>query len=311
MTDNGRDVVVVGGGSAGLTAAIALARFGRRIDVVDAGEPRNAPAAGVHNLLGHDGVSPLELLRLGRDELRRFGGVVTQDRAVSAARVEGGFEVVLASGARRLAPRLVVATGGRDRLPAVAGLRERWGREVLHCPFCHGWEVRGQRIGILATAPDAAVHQAALFRELSDDVVVFVADGVDLTGEQRERLDALGIGLDVAAVAVLVEHDRLTGVRLADGRAVVRQALVVAPDVDVTDPVLDALGVPQSDDPRTGYVHDAVGATPVPGVWVAGNVAEPFATVVMASAAGMTVAAAVTADILAERVRLSTTAAAR
>ncbi|MHA3702712.1 NAD(P)/FAD-dependent oxidoreductase [Jatrophihabitans sp. YIM 134969] len=310
MDDTMLDVLVVGGGSAGLSAAIGVARFGRRVEVVDAGEPRNAPAAGVHNLLGHDGVSPLELLRRGRAEFERFGGVVVHDRATSAARVDGGFVVTLASGARRTARRLVVATGGRDRLPAVEGLRERWGREVLHCPFCHGWEVRGETIGVVATDPVVAAHQALLFRELSDDVVVLAGDEVAFTEDQRAQFAALGIGVAAAADAVVVEDDRLTGVRLADGTTLARQALVVAPDVDVTDPVLEALGVEQSDDPRTGYVHDPVGATSVPGLWIAGNVAEPFATVVMVSAAGMTVASAVTADILAERVRRATAAAA-
>lgn len=304
-----RDVLVIGGGSAGLSAAIALARFGRIVEVVDAGEPRNAPAAGVHNLLGHDGVSPLELLRLGREELARFGGVTVRDRAVSAQQVDAGFEVTLASGSVRTTRRLVVATGGCDRLPDVDGLRERWGREVLHCPFCHGWEVRGQAIGVLATNADMAAHQALLFRELSDDVVVFAGDDVVFSAEQRVQLNALGIATAGRAVGVVVEGDRLTGVRLADGTTVARQALVVAPEVDVTDPVLEALGLAQSDEIRTGYVHDAVGATSVPGLWIAGNVAEPFATVVMASAAGMTVASAVTADILAERVRLAVAAA--
>lgn len=304
-----RDVLVIGGGSAGLSAAIALARFGRIVEVVDAGEPRNAPAAGVHNLLGHDGIPALELLRLGRAELTRFGGVTVRDRAVSAQLVDAGFEVTLASGGSRTTRRLVVATGGRDRLPDVAGLRERWGREVLHCPFCHGWEVRGEAIGVLATNADMATHQALLFRELSDDVVVFAGDDVVFSDDQRVQLHALGIGLADRAVGVRVEDDRLTGVRLADGRTVARQALVVAPEVDVTDPVLEALGVAQSDDIRTGYVHDAAGATSVPGLWVAGNVAEPFATVVMASAGGMTVASAVTADILAERVRRAVAAA--
>ncbi len=298
-----RDVLVIGGGSAGLSAAIALARFGRRVEVVDAGEPRNAPAGGVHNLLGHDGISPLELLRLGREEFARFGGVVVRDRAVSAQQVDAGFEVTLASGGTRTTRRLVVATGGRDRLPDVPGLRERWGREVLHCPFCHGWEVRGEAIGVLATDAGTAAHQALLFRELSTDVVVFAGDDVAFSDEQRGQLEALGIGVAGRAVGVVVEDDRLTAVRLADGSAVARQAVVVAPEVDVTDPVLDALGVVRSDDLRTGYVHDAMGATSVPGVWVAGNVAEPFATVVMASAAGMTVAGAVTADIVAERLR--------
>ena len=276
------DVLVVGGGPAGLSAAIGLARFGKVVEVVDAGEPRNGPAAGVHNLLGHDGISPFELLRRGGAELASFGGRVVRDRAVDARAEGDGFVVTLASGGSRRARRLVVAAGGRDVLPEVEGLRERWGREVLHCPFCHGWEVRGQRIGVVATDPDVAAHQAALFRELSDDVVVLpVAD----------------------VAAVVIEDDVLTGVRLVDGRVVARDALVVMPTVVVDSPVLDALGVPQSDDLRTGYVHDALGATPVPGVWVAGNVGEPFATVVMAAAAGMTVAGAVMADVVAERAR--------
>src|SRR5512133_835933 len=170
------DVVVVGGGAAGLSGAVALARSRRSVLVVDAGEPRNAPAAGVHNYLGREGVPPADLLAAGRAELASYGGRVAAGRAVAARpweRPGTGFVVTLDDGRVVAARRLLVATGLVDGLPDVAGVRERWGRDVLHCPYCHGWEVRDQAIGVLWRNP-LSLHQALLFRQLSADVVLFL-----------------------------------------------------------------------------------------------------------------------------------------
>jgi thioredoxin reductase len=141
------DVVVVGGGAAGLSGALILGRARRSVLVVDAGEPRNAPASGVHGFLTRDGMVPAELLRVGRAEVRRYGGRVLEGgRVASATAVDGGFAVALEDGRRVGARRLLVATGLVDELPDVPGIRERWGRDVLHCPYCHGWEVRDRAI---------------------------------------------------------------------------------------------------------------------------------------------------------------------
>ena len=156
------DVIIVGGGTGGLSAALTLARSRRSVVVIDAGQPRNAPAAGVHNYLTRDGTPPAELLALGRKEVEGYGVRVIDGRAVDTRRIDGGFEVTLDDGSAIAGRRLVIATGGRDELPDIPGVREGWGHTVIHCPYCHGWEVRDQRIGVLGTGP-GSIHQALLF----------------------------------------------------------------------------------------------------------------------------------------------------
>jgi thioredoxin reductase (NADPH) len=311
------DVVVVGGGAAGLSGAVALARSRRSVLVVDAGQPRNAPAAGVHNYLGREGARPADLLADGRAEVASYGGSVVPG-VVTAVRREddGDFRVTLDDGQELAARRLLVATGLVDELPDLPGLAERWGRDVLHCPYCHGWEVRDQPIGILATGP-TAVHQALLFRQLSDDVVFFRHTGPDLPAEQAEQLTALGIPMvDGEVTGIEVVDDRLTGVRLASGEVIARSAVVVAPRFTARAGVLDALGLAAVDQEMGGSVvgsavpADPTGATAVPGVWVAGNISDMSAQVVVSAAAGMRAGAMINADLVAEDARRAVAALA-
>jgi thioredoxin reductase/SAM-dependent methyltransferase len=308
MTSRHVDVVVVGGGAAGLSAATALARSRRSVVVVDAGEPRNAPARGVHNYLAHDGIAPVELVSKGRSDLAAYGGEVLDGTATAVARTAEGFAVQVGSD-EIVARRLVVTTGLVDELPDVPGLLQRWGRDVLHCPFCHGWEVRGQAIGVLATGP-AAVHQAQLFRALSPDVTVFTHKGPGLSDDDSDALTALGTRVVEGEVVGLdVTDDRLTGVCLADGSVVSRQALVVAPRFVARSELLVSLGLEVEDVEMGGVViaqripADPRGATSVPGVWVAGNVTDPMAQVVAAAAQGLAAGAAVHADLVAADTR--------
>jgi thioredoxin reductase len=296
------DVVVIGGGAAGLNGAMMLARSLRSVVVVDAGQPRNAPAAGVHGLLGHDGRPPGELLELGRAEVRSYGGHVVAGEVVEATRDGDDFLVRLADGRSVSARRLLVTTGLVDELPAVDGLRERWGHDVLHCPYCHGYEVRGQAIGVLASGP-MSVHQALLFSQLSDDVVFFAHTAPPLGPEDAQRLAARGIEVvDGEAVAVEVADDRLAGVRLADGRVVPRQALVVAPRMVARAGFLGSLGLAAVEHPSGVGDHvpaePLTGRTDVPGVWVAGNVTELTAQVGASAAAGAMAGAHINADLV-------------
>lgn len=303
------DVLVVGGGPAGLAAALSLGRSRRSTLVVDAGEPRNAPAAGVHALLTRDGTPPQELLALGRTEVARYGVVVRDGRAVDASRVGDRWRVVLADGEAVLARRVLVTTGLVDRLPAVDGLRARWGRDVVHCPYCHGWEVRDRRIGVLASSP-VALHQVGLFRQLSDDVVLLTHtwDGeldddraADLAARDVEVVDGEVVGLEVV-------DDALAGVRLGDGRTVPVGALAVQTGFDVASPVLAALGVAVADHASGMGTHvpaDPAGRTTVPGVWVAGNVTDPMAQVVAVAAQGNTAGAIINADLVDEDTALA------
>jgi thioredoxin reductase (NADPH) len=304
------DVVVVGGGAAGLSGAVALARSRRSVLVVDAGQPRNAPADGVHNYLGREGARPADLIADGRAELAGYGGEVVPGVVTAAPRKDDGdFHVTLDDGREVSARRLLVATGLVDELPDLPGLAERWGRDVLHCPYCHGWEVRDQAIGILATGPNA-MHQALLFRQLSDDVVFFRHTGPELPAEQVEQLTALGVRMvDGEVAGIEVTDDRLTGVRLVTGEVVPRAALVVAPRFTARAGVLESLGVPAVEQEMGGSVvgsavpADPTGATSVPGVWVAGNVSDMSAQVVVSAAAGLRAGAMINADLVAEDAR--------
>jgi thioredoxin reductase len=243
------DVVVVGGGAAGLSGALMLGRSRRSVLVIDSGEPRNAPAAGVHGFLTRDGLSPAELLAAGRAEVRAYGVKVRRGRVISAARSEDGFVVTLDDARTVAARRLLVATGLIDELPDIPGVRERWGRDVLHCPYCHGWEVQDQAIGILGTGP-MAVHGASLFRQLSADVILFQHTAPPLSEEQAEQLTARGITVVEGEVAALdIQDDRLTGVRLRSGECIPRQAVVVAPRFTARGGVLTSLGLEPTTSP--------------------------------------------------------------
>ena len=301
------DVIVIGGGAAGLAATLVLARSRRRVLLVDAGEPRNAPADQVHNYVGREGTPPLELTAIGREEVEQYGAEVVS-AAVTAARstgdLEPAFELDVSDGRTLLTRRIILATGVRDALPEVTGLAERWGRDVLHCPYCHGWEVRDQRIGILATGP-AALHQAGLFRQLSDQVTVLV-NGSDLSHRDRVRHVARGVDfVEGDVVEVLTTDDRLSGVRLADGSIVELDALVVASFPDASCDLAEQLGVPTREVAMGEHVMarslaaaPMTGATDVPGVVVAGNAAFPMGTTIGAAADGTQVGAALNADLV-------------
>ncbi|WP_420111668.1 NAD(P)/FAD-dependent oxidoreductase [Pseudactinotalea sp.] len=293
------DALVIGGGAAGLAGAITLARSRRSVLVVDGGAPRNAPADGVHALLALDGIAPADLVARGREEVARYGGdVVTAE--VSDAAIEGdGFAVTLGDGTVVRARRLLVATGAVDVLPEIPGLAEHWGRSVVHCPYCHGWEVRDQPIGVIASHP-MFTHQALLFRQLSSDVVVFT-HGVDPTPEQRAQLLARGIGLVEDGVsAIRAEAGAVTGVELADGRVVPRSVLTVQSVLRPRIESLTGLGLTVAENPMGTFVPttDIGGRSEVPGVWLAGNVTEPAAQVGASAAAGTMAGAQINADLV-------------
>lgn len=299
------DVVVIGGGAAGLAAALQLARSRRSVVVVDAGEPRNAPAAHMHGYLGHDGLSPAELLALGREEVRSYGATIVDGAATTLAGGDDGFEVGLADGTTLLARRVVVATGLVDELPDIPGVAEQWGRGVLHCPYCHGWEVRDQAIVVVATGP-FATHQALLFRQLSDRVTVVVHQGPGPDPEDRARLSAVGVEVVEGPVGrIAVQGDAVRGVELVDGRSVAADAVVVAPRFVARSELLAGVGVePVSAPMGSGLVieTDDRGATSAAGVYAAGNVSDVSNQVLHAAAEGSRVGAMVNADLVQDDV---------
>ncbi|WP_254895743.1 NAD(P)/FAD-dependent oxidoreductase [Streptomyces sp. NA02536] len=294
------DVVVVGGGAAGLSAALVLGRARQRTLVVDAGEPRNAPSSHMQGYLTRDGMAPAEFLALGREEIARYGVRLVRDRVTDVTR-DGDFTVALDAGRTVRARRLVVATGLRDELPAVPGVAERFGRDVLHCPFCHGWEVRDQPFGVLASSA-MSVHQALMVSQWSKDVTLFlhrVAEE-ELPEEDLRRLAAAGVGVVPGEVAALeIEDDRLTGVRLADGSVHTRSVLFVAPRPVPRTGLLERLGAELTETPFGAYpVVDPTGLTTVPGVWAAGNAIGFAEQVVHAASGGYRAAAAIVGDLL-------------
>jgi thioredoxin reductase (NADPH) len=309
--DEQHDVVVVGGGAAGLGAALALARARRTVLVVDAGSPRNAPATHVHNVLGREGTPPAELLAIGRREVTGYGGAVMSGRVSALTRTDRGFHVDLADGRTVAARRILVATGLTDELPDVPGVAGLWGRSVLHCPYCHGWEVRDRPVGVLGSGSQSAV-QALLWRQWSEDVVLFPHTGSSPTPEERGLLAARGVRVVEGTVTALdVAAGALAGVRLASGEVVAREALVVSPRFTARAGLLAGLGV----EPVEQVVHGAVrgtrvpadptGRTEVPGVWVAGNVADVTAQVTAAAAHGVAAAAAINVDLVLEDARVA------
>ncbi|MFB9462338.1 NAD(P)/FAD-dependent oxidoreductase [Streptomyces cinereospinus] len=294
------EAVVIGGGTAGLSAALVLGRARRRTLVVDAGEPRNAPAAHMQGYLSRDGMPPAEFLATGREEIARYGVRLVRDRAVDVTR-GADFAVALASGRTVRARRLVVATGLRDELPAVPRLAERFGRDVLHCPYCHGWEVRDRAFGVLATGP-LGVHQALIVTQWSRDVRFFLHEVAEdeLSDDDLRRLAAAGVEVVPGAVAgLVVEDDRLTGVRLADGTVHDREVLFTAPRAVPRTALLQRLGAELRETPFGAYpVVDATGLTTVPGVWAAGNAVGFAEQVVNAASGGYRAGAAVNGELL-------------
>ena len=302
---NRYDVVVIGGGAAGLSAALVLARARRRVAVVDAGAPRHAPAAHLHGFLSRDGLLPQDLLALGRGEVTSYAGRLIDGSVAAATRcADLGFEVRLGDGSVLTARRLLVATGLHDVLPDIPGVRERWGRDLLPCPYCHGYEVRDQPLGVLGGTTEAVQH-AQLVRQWSPDVVLFPHTDT-LTAQQRAQLAAREIGVVEGTVQrLVVDEDQLTGVELEQGRVVRRTAVFVRPRFVPSTDLLVSLGCDLDDD---GWVRtDVVGRTTVPGVSVAGNVANPRAQVITAAGEGSSAAIALNADLVDDDVRTALT----
>ena len=289
------DVVVVGGGAAGLSAALVLGRARRRVVVVDGGDPRNAPAAHVHGFISRDGMPPADLLAVGREEAGAYGVEFVAGQVVS---IEPGFTIALEAGEVLEARRLLIATGATDDVPQIPGLQERWAKDFLHCPYCHGWEVRDQPLGVLGTNA-VSVEHAQLIRQWSDDLVFFTHTH-DLTETERDQLEARDIRIvDGEVRGLVVEDNQLRGVVLGDGRTVERSALFVRPELRPRlDGLLEQLGCETVD---FGFVRvDSVGRTSVRGVWAAGNVANPRAQAITAAGEGSTAAISINADLVEE-----------
>ena len=342
------DVAVIGGGAAGLSAALTLGRARRSVIVLDAGRPRNAPAAGAHNLLGNEGIAPADLLARGRDEARSYGArIVGATVTAASGTVTDGFTLTTEPVAEAAAPaaavspsetgtgpetgtpaaadslteapttvharRIVLASGAVDTLPPIPGLAERWGRDVIHCPYCHGYEVRDQRIGVLATGP-MWLHQAKLIRQWSDDVTVLLDSQPAPGDKDRSALESRGIRIIEGPVThIISEDDRLTGAQIEQQIGVDQQdegdrssvvpldAILVGTRLRIDSALVDDLGLATEENPMGEFVPvDMRKATHVPGVFAAGNVTNVGAMIAAAMADGVMAGALANMDLVEE-----------
>ena len=298
------DVIAIGAGAAGISAATALARSRRSVLVIDAGNPRNATSISAHNLLGRDGISPHELLGQARRQAVDYG-VRFSDEWVQLLEgsLESGFTARTAERSYT-ARRILLATGLRDVLPQIPGLQAAWGKSVLHCPYCHGWEVRDQRIAILGVGA-MSPHQAQMFNQLSDRVT-YINHAPDMLGaEERSNLDTLSIPVIDTQIDSL-EVDPSGGLRslhLANGQNLEADAAVVMSRMEANAGLYESLGGVLTDHPLgTHIATNQMGATDIPGVFAAGNVADLGAMVLAAAANGVTTGAGINYDLITERI---------
>lgn len=300
MQTNSYDVVIAGGGAAGLSTALVLGRARRRVAVIDAGSPRNAPAAHMQGYLSRDGLPPAELLAIGRAEVAGYGVELIDDVVTG---IDPGFTVRLGNGRLLEARRIVVATGATDGVPDIAGVRERWGHDLLHCPYCHGYEVRDQPIGVIGSNPGSIPH-AQLLRQWSDDVIYFTHTQ-EPSAQQSAELAARDIRIVHGEIErLVVADDQLTGVQLVSGEKVARRALFVRPLITPHPGyLLGALGC-QLDE--NGFaVVDSTGRTTVGGVWGVGNAVDPRAQVITAAGAGSSAAIDINNDLVQDDIALT------
>jgi thioredoxin reductase len=296
------DVIIVGAGPAGLSAALLLGRCRRNVLVCDSGQPRNQASRALHGFLTRDGTSPLELRRLGRDELVRYPNVRVRDVEVIDARCEpGGFELVLRDGERLQTRMLLLATGRRDLVPDVPGFKRFYGRGVYHCPYCDGWEHRDQPIVVYGSGRLGA----EIAREMltwSSHLTLCTATGAALAEEDRRRVGSVGIGIVDTPIATLEGDAKgmLKAVVFADGAVLPCQALFFCEEcLPQRSALAERLGC--DFDEQSSVVCKAHAATNVPGLYVAGNVRGGLHLAIMAAAEGAEAAIAVNEALLAQK----------
>lgn len=282
------DVIVVGGSFAGMSAAMQLARGQRQVVVIDAGRPRNRFAEASHGFFCLDGVTPAEIRQKAIDQLTRYPTVRVQGGQVTSANREtGGFSVVLDNGQTYSARKLILATGVRDEFPEIPGLAERWGKTVIHCPYCHGFELRNRKLGVLATSSLSA-HQAGIIPDWGP-TTYFTQGEFTPDDEQLAFLNKRGVSIEhTAIVEVLGEAPSISGVRLADGRTVELEALYIGPKTQMASPLAQQLGCQFEQGPMGPAVSiDDFKQTSVAGVFAVGDMSSKMHNATFASASGV------------------------
>ncbi|WP_026180963.1 bifunctional NAD(P)/FAD-dependent oxidoreductase/class I SAM-dependent methyltransferase [Demetria terragena] len=299
------DVAIVGGSAAGLATALQLSRLRRSVVVIDSGQPRNAPATSMHSYLGHEGRSPVDFLRIARDEVRSYGTEVLMGAATDVTRDDDGFHIAVSGGHLIHARRVVAASGAVDVLPDIPGLAEHWGRAVIHCPFCHGYEARDQRIVSLITSP-VGLHSLPLLYNLTDRLTVVLHSGVDASDPQLEGARQAGVTVIAQPVERVVNtgDGPLRGLVLADGSEVAADTVLVGTTLQARVDAFASLGLTAVEHPAgvATMVHadPMTGATEVPGVYAVGTITEPMLQVLPTAAAGTRVGGMIGFDLARE-----------
>ncbi|MGL4172673.1 MAG: FAD-dependent oxidoreductase [Actinomycetota bacterium] len=304
------DVAIVGGSAAGLAAALQISRQRRSVIVIDAGEPRNAPADHMHGYLGREGISPAKMAEITQEEVRSYGVEILGGDVVDISRTDdNSFRATLTGGHTVIARRVLAATGVVDELPDIDGLVEHWGQDVIHCPFCHGYEVRDLRIVQIITHP-MGLHQAQLFCQLSADLTLVLHDGVAADHPEVDMLRAAGVSVidERAQRIVSDERGRVESVEMVGGVRIAADAVVVGTRFRARADAFASLGLTTVDHPAGlgAYLEtDESGATSVPGLYAAGNVADPRQQVLQAAAQGSWVGAMISSDLAREDIEFA------
>lgn len=293
------DVAIIGGASAGLAAALTLGRTGRTAIVFDTGEPRNKPAAHAHNIFTRDGESPMELLAIGRQQLLQYPSVeLHSERVVSAENSGHRFTITTAAGTTCSVRRVILATGVRDILPDIPGMKELWGSKVVHCPYCHGWELRNTPVALIANG-DAASHLATLVRNLNSDLIVLTNGESTITSEKQELMVRKGIRVVETPIAEIIDDGDGILIALQDGSVLHRTAAYArAASLHFNNQLAAQLGCELTE---AGSVQvDEMHQTTVPGVFAVGDLSHPGLHQVAIAAAGGHKAAAMCNSQLCE-----------
>ena len=285
------DCVIVGGGSAGLSAALTLGRARRCVLVCDQGNPRNAPAHAAHSFFTRDGTPPLELLRIGREQLKPYETVEFQSVGVTEIEKSGKrFEVVFDDGTKIKSRKILLAFGVRDEFPPIENFADFWGKTVFHCPFCHGFEVRDQPLAVVGSG-EALVEMAALLRSWSVDLVACTNGAGEVSDADRKLLEKYKIPVrEEKIVRFEGKHGNLENIVFAAGERLPRRGMLIRLKQHLRSNLAEKLGCEMTE---TGHIKvDSFGVTSVEGVCAAGDATSPMQSIAAAVAQGSIAAGA-------------------
>lgn len=295
MTIEPFDVAIIGGSIAGLSAALTLGRSLRRVVVIDSETPCNRTSPFSHNFITHDGDTPAEIVRQARAQIAAYENVMfLKDLAVDAKYSGDFFQIVTQSGSVIRATRVLLCTGLTDQLPDIPGFQDCWGISILHCPYCHGYEVKGKRTAVLANG-QAAFHVTMLIRNWTEDIVLLTNGRSELRPEEKEILDGLGVAVIEAEVSSVVQQEgKLSHIRFADGTVVEAAAMYASIPFAQQSNLAELLGCKFT--PKGHIEVDALGRTTVSGVYAAGDNTAEHRAIAVAAAAGTVAGFTINAD---------------